>query len=383
MEPATPLPSRDITRITLSVLGIGLLIAGSLRVLEPFLVALLWATMIVVSTWPLMLGLQRRFGGRRGAAVAVMTGVLLLVLFVPLYVAVSTILAQSDRIVELANDLSTKRLPAPPAWLVGLPVVGSRLASKWLALAALDPQELTAKLTPYLRTGIAWFAAQAGSFGSMVLNFLLTVAIAAILYAKGESAALQLRRFFRRLAGERGDNIVILAGKAIRAVAMGIVVTAAVQSVLSGIGLVAARVPFAGLLSAVVFLLCIAQLGPFLAMVPCVIWLFATDAPGRGTVLLVFTVVAGVVDNILRPVLIKRGADLSLLLILPGVIGGLLWLGIIGLFVGPVILAVASTLMQSWISSGLAEEERAAAPTVVAGAARTEVHGERGISPST
>jgi predicted PurR-regulated permease PerM len=382
MEPATPLPSRDITRITLSVLGIGLLLAGSLRVLQPFLVALLWATMIVVSTWPLMLGLQRRFGGRRGAAVAVMTGVLLLVLFVPLYVAVSTILAQSDRIVELARDLSTKRLPAPPAWLVGLPIVGSRLASKWLALAALDPQELTAKLTPYLRTGIAWFAAQAGSFGSMVLNFLLTVAFAAILYAKGESAALQLRRFFRRLAGERGDQIVILAGKAIRAVAMGIVVTAAVQSVLSGIGLVAASVPFAGLLSAVVFLLCIAQLGPFLAMVPCVIWLFATDAPGRATVLLIFTIVAGVVDNILRPVLIKRGADLSLLLILPGVIGGLLWLGIIGLFVGPVILAVASTLMQSWISSGLAEEP-AVAPTVTGGVGQTAVHGQAaGISPS-
>jgi predicted PurR-regulated permease PerM len=216
----------------------------------------------------------------------------------------------------------------------------------------------------------------------MVLNFLLTVAIAAILYAKGESAALELRRFFRRLAGERGDQIVILAGKAIRAVAMGIVVTAAVQSVLSGIGLVVAGVPFVGLLSAVIFLLCIAQLGPYLAMVPCVIWLFATDAPGRATVLLVFTVVAGVVDNILRPVLIKRGADLSLLLILPGVIGGLLWLGIIGLFVGPVVLAVASTLMQSWISSGLAQEEAAVTPAVTAGAGQTAVRGPAGISPS-
>jgi len=365
MDTPTLPAARDITRITLSVLGIGLLIGGSLRVLQPFLVALLWASMIVVSTWPLMIRLQGRLGGRRGGAVAVMTFILLLLLFVPLYVAVSTILEQSDRIVELARDFSTRRLPPPPAWVTGLPVVGQRLTARWLSWSALEPQELTAKLTPYLRTALGWFAEQAGSFGGMILNFLLTVAIAAILYAKGESAALELRRFFRRLADERGDSIVVLAGKAIRAVAMGIVVTAAVQTLLAGIGLFAARVPFAGILSAVVFLLCIAQLGPFLALVPCVIWLYATNEPVRATILLIFTVVAGVVDNVLRPLLIKRGADLSLLLILPGVIGGLLWLGIIGLFVGPVILAVASTLLQSWVSSGVGEKtppQAAAAP---------------------
>ena len=106
---AQPAPSRDLTRITLSVLGIGLLIGGSLWVLLPFLSALLWATMIVVSTWPFMLRLQERFGGRRGAAVGVMTAVLLLVLFVPLYLAVSTIAGQSDRIVDLAREIQTKR----------------------------------------------------------------------------------------------------------------------------------------------------------------------------------------------------------------------------------------------------------------------------------
>jgi predicted PurR-regulated permease PerM len=375
-------PNRELTRITLSVLGIGILIAGSLRVLEPFLVSLLWASMIVVSTWSLMLAVQARLGGRRGAAVAVMTVVLLLVLFVPLYLAVSTLLEQSGRIMDLANDFFASGLPAPPVWLDSIPVVGHKLSERWLALAMLDPAQLRDRVSPYLGEALSWFAARAGSFGGMMLSFLLTVAISAILYAKGEASARGLLRFFHRLAGDRGDEIVILAGKAIKAVALGIVVTAAVQTALAGIGLFAAQVPFAGVLTAIVLVLCIAQVGPLLAMLPCVIWLYTTGAPGRGTLLLVFMVVAIVIDNILRPLLIRRGVELSLLLILPGVIGGLLWLGIIGLFVGPVVLAVTSTLIESWIETGLEGEvtEQAAAATHAPD--EPFLHGDVKITPS-
>jgi predicted PurR-regulated permease PerM len=372
MSTTAPASDRDLTRITLTILGIGVLIVGSLFVLAPFLGSLLWATTIVVSTWPLMRRLQAGLGGRRGAAVAAMTVALLLVLFVPLFLAVSTILEQSDRITELARALPTMRVPSPPSWVAAVPVVGQRLAERWLALAALDPQELSARLSPYVVAAVSWFAGKAGSFGSMVLHFLLTVVISAILYVRGEDAAEQLRRFFHRLAGDRGDAIVVLAGKAIRAVALGIVVTALAQAALAAIGLVAVRFPFAGVITALVFILCIAQLGPLFAMVPCVIWLYAAGSPGRATALLVVTLVAQTIDNVLRPILIKRGADLSLLLIFPGVIGGLIWLGIIGLFVGPVILAVTSTLLETWISSGLGTPtpEAAAPPPAGTGALR-------------
>ena len=124
MAITAPAPYRDLTRITLTVLGICLLIAGSLRVLLPFLGSLLWATMIVVSTWPLMLALQARLGGRRGAAVAVMTVALLLVLIIPLFVATSTILEQFDRIAEIARALPTLRVPPPPPWVDAVPLVG-------------------------------------------------------------------------------------------------------------------------------------------------------------------------------------------------------------------------------------------------------------------
>jgi predicted PurR-regulated permease PerM len=374
MLATAPAAHRDLTRIVLSVLGIGLLIAGSLWVLSPFLGAFLWATMIVVSTWPLMRGVEARLGGRRGPAVAVMTVVLLLVLFVPLYLALATLLEQVDRIAELVKSLPDLRVPPPPPWVEALPLVGAKAARRWLAVAALPPDELAARLAPYLKSGLGWFAGKAGSFGSMVLHFLLTVAISAILFAKGEGAAQEVRRFFRRLAAERGEAIVELSGKAIRAVALGIVVTAAVQTVLAALGFAVAGIPFAGFLTAVVLVLCIAQIGPLLVMAPCVIWLYATGSPGRGTVLLVFTIVTGAIDNVLRPVLIKRGADLSLFLILPGVIGGLLAMGIIGLFVGPVLLAVTANLLQSWVSTGLGETAPAVEPAAVAGPA--------GVAPS-
>jgi predicted PurR-regulated permease PerM len=144
---------------------------------------------------------------------------------------------------------------------------------------------------------------------------------------------------------------VVLAGQAIRAVALGVVVTAIVQSTAAGIGLAVSGVPYVTVLTAVIFMLCIAQLGPVLVLAPAVAWLYWSGDPVWGTVLLVWTVFVGVLDNVLRPILIKRGADLPLLLIFAGVIGGLVSFGIIGLFVGPVVLAVTYRLLESWVAN--------------------------------
>lgn len=140
-----------------------------------------------------------------------------------------------------------------------------------------------------------------------------------------------------------------LAGQAIRGVALGVVVTAIGQTLIAGVGLAIAGVPLASILTVLIFVLCIAQIGPILIMLPAVIWLFISDQPGWGTFLLVWTVIVGTMDNVVRPILIKKGADLPLLLIFTGVIGGLISLGLIGIFVGPVILAVSHTLMEAWL----------------------------------
>jgi len=345
----TPRPL-DLPRITLAVVALAILILGAAWVMRPFVLALVWGAMIAVSTWPILLWLQRRFGGRRGPAVAVMVVVLLAFLVVPLYLGISTIVENSDRIVEAVKGGIERPLPAPPAWLGSVPLVGSSVEARWLALAASEPGSLAASVAPQAREALRWLGAQAGSLGGTIVQFLLTIIICGILFSGGEAAATGVRRFFRRLAGARGEGAVQLAGNAVRAVALGVVVTALVQTTLAGVGLAVAGIPHAGLLTAIVLVLCIAQVGPLLVMAGAVIWLYSTGSTGWGTALLIWSVGVISIDNILRPILIKKGADLPLLLIFAGVIGGLIGFGVIGLFIGPAVLAVAYTLTTSWIA---------------------------------
>jgi len=146
-----------------------------------------------------------------------------------------------------------------------------------------------------------------------------------------------------------------LAGQAVRGVALGVVVTALAQSVLGGVGLAVAGIPFAAVLTAVMFMLAIAQIGPLLVLIPSVVWLYWSNSTGWGTFLLVWTLVVGTMDNFLRPILIKKGADLPLLLIFAGVVGGLIAFGLIGIFVGPVVLAVAHKLLSAWVDEEFTE----------------------------
>lgn len=336
--------------MTLSVLFIGGLIAGSLWVLRPFLAAFVWATMIVVATWPLMRKVQDLCGGRRGLAVTVMTFALLAILIVPLGVALQALIGHSDDIVALVKALPEAQLPAAPEWLARLPFVGERAQVTWNKLASAGVPELLARLEPYAQALLRWLAHQAGSAAFVVVQFLLIVVLSAVLFAEGEAWGQWVRRFGQRLAGEQGGRMVVLAGAAIRGVALGVVVTAIAQSLLGGIGLAIVGVPFASVLTAIMFALCIAQVGPLLVLLGATAWAFHSLGTGWGVFLLVWSVVVGTMDNFLRPLLIRRGADLPLMLIFAGVIGGLIAFGIVGIFVGPVILAVAYTLLDDWVS---------------------------------
>jgi len=185
----------------------------------------------------------------------------------------------------------------------------------------------------------------------LLVQFVFTVIIAIVLYAQGEAASNMVHAFCRRLAGERGAEVATLAAKAIRSVALGVVVTALVQAVLCGIGLLLSGTPSALLLTAIIFVLCLCQVGPVPILIPAIVWLYWRGYSVSGTVLLVFAIAALPLDNLLRPILIRKGADMPLMLVFIGVIGGLVAMGIIGLFIGPVILAVVFTLLKSWIKS--------------------------------
>ncbi|MCE2917022.1 MAG: AI-2E family transporter YdiK [Rubrivivax sp.] len=346
-----PRHGADIARTTFSVIAMVALVAACGWVMRPFLGPAVWATMVVVATWPVMLRVQSRLWNRRGLAVTVMSLLLLLLFVVPLMAAIVTIVGNADRLADWARIATTWRPPEQaPAWLVGLPMVGSTLAELWPRLADLGASDLLQKLTPYAGNLTRWFVAEVGGIGVLLVQFLATVAIAAVLYALGEDAAELARKLARRLAGDRGVGAVELAGGAIRGVALGVGVTAIVQAVMGGLGLAVAGVPFAGLLTAVMFMLCIAQVGPVPVLLPAAIWMFWQGDTAWGVALVVWSVVVGSLDNVLRPMLIRMGADLPLLLIFAGVIGGLFTFGLVGIFVGPVLLAVGWTLMDAWVS---------------------------------
>ena len=228
--------SRDIAGITFLVLCIGGLMAVNFWILRPFLLALIWATIIVVATWPIMLRFQRWLGDKRSIAVALMILALLLVFIVPFSLAVGTIVENADQIVGWIKGLETFTLPSLPDWIGKLPMVGAKLSEAWREAAAAGPEGWLARLAPHTGEIVTWFTEQAGSFGMIFVQFMLTVIIAAVLYSSGETAARAVRRFAFRLAGRQAEESMILAAQTIRGVALGVGLTAIVQSLLGGIG---------------------------------------------------------------------------------------------------------------------------------------------------
>ncbi len=341
---------RDLTHTILSVFFVCLITAATFWILRPFLVSLVWGSVIVIATWPLLEGLKAWLGKRRRLAVAIMSTLLLLAVLAPFLQAVMTIAKNTANIAAHVRSLDSVSLPSPPKWIRSIPFAGEKIADQWETFAALNQDERTAMLTPYAKKTLVWFLDRAGSTGMIMVHFLMTMIIAIILYAKGETIREGILMFARRLAGRQGEEVTILAGRAVRAVVLGVVVTALIQASIGGIGLFVSGVPAAGLLTALMLILCLAQLGPLLVLIPSIIWLFWSGQPVGGTVLVILSTLAVTIDNFVRPFLIRKGIDLPLLLIFAGVIGGLIGFGVIGLFIGPVILAVAHTLLSAWMA---------------------------------
>jgi predicted PurR-regulated permease PerM len=347
--------STDITRVVLMVLVIGVLLVGSFWTLLPFLSGMVWATTIALATWPALLQLQRLTGGRRSLAVAILTLFVLLVFVIPFGIAISMMLDAANRSPAVMNDFLTHGLGPPPAWMANIPLIGDQLVARWQTVAAGGPEALSAVVQPYAGAAAAWAIAATGGFGRIIVLILLTVVLVAILYSRGETAAAGVRAFARRLGGETGERTLFLAGQAIRSVALGVVVTALVQALLAGAGLWLCGIPHPGLLTALAFILGVAQIGPVLVLAPAIFWLYWTGSAGWATALLIWSVPVLSLDNVMRPFLIRRGVQLPLLLIIAGVIGGLISFGVVGLFVGPVMLAATYTLAKDWVNLGVTD----------------------------
>ena len=350
--PDHPSPQAPLIRAALVIGFLFALGAASLKILQPFLVAWLWAVVIVVASWPTMLWLQRRLGGRRWAAVTVLTLAMLVLLVLPLSLVITAAVVNAGEVAERLKTLDDFRLPALPTWVTELPFFGDKAIQLWDQVAMAGLEGLMARLAPYAGAVTKGIVARASGFGFIIVEAVLALAFTALLYLSGEASARVVQRIAARLAGPRGANAVVLATQAIRGVALGVGGTAVAQSVMTGIGLSLAGVPFAALLSGLAFVLCLVQIGTLPVLVPAVIWVFWIGDTGWAIFLLVWSIIVGTADNFLRPYLIQRGVDLPLWLVFIGVIGGLFAFGLVGLFIGPVVLAVASMLLSNWLDDG-------------------------------
>jgi predicted PurR-regulated permease PerM len=350
-----PAARRELVQSTLAVVFLLALLGTCFWILRPVMPALLWSIAIAVSTWPLLLGLERRLGGSRTAAAFVLALLLTILLLGPVLLGVLAIVDNAAHIGDWLQTLPERGLPQPPGWIERLPFAGARIAQAWRTAIENGPEGLFARLGPYGTRIMTWSLGKLGGAGVTLVQFALTLVGVVFFYRNGEALSVRLRQFARRVAGEQGEGAVVLAAQATRSVALGVLVTAVVQALLATLGLLVARVPSTGILSVVIIVLGIAHLGPMPVLIPTVIWLYVQGATWRATGLLIWSGVVSVVDNVLRPFLIRRGADLPIMLIFVGVIGGLVAFGVVGLFIGPVVLAVAYRLLEAWLRHETAE----------------------------
>jgi predicted PurR-regulated permease PerM len=336
-----------------------LLTAGCIVVLYPFVSALLWAVILCFVTWPTFLWGVRLLGGRRTLAATLMALLVAALLVVPL---VAMGLSLADNVSHLAAVISRELehgLPDPPVWIVDIPLVGHRLHTAWQALSH-DTARLTTALQRLVVPVSTWLLSQGVALGAGVLYLSLSVLLLFFLYRDGAALATRLQEVTRRIAGARAQQLLDLAVSTVRGVVYGILGSLLAQGILAGIGFLVAGVPGAPLLGFLTLILSVVPGGPALLWLPASIWLYKQDATGWAIFLALWgLLVVGTADNFIKPYLIGRGSDLPFILILLGVLGGAIAFGVIGIFLGPTLLAIGYTVVRDW---SLAEPVAAAAP---------------------
>ncbi|MGH8629630.1 MAG: AI-2E family transporter, partial [Burkholderiales bacterium] len=334
------------------ILGLGilaLLLVGCFLVLQPFLTDLLWAAVLAYSSWPLYVRLRARLRGVLAALL--MTLAIVLVVLAPFAIAATAIVDNADRIVQLTHRLLDEGLPQPPAWVASLPVIGGGLDAYWRHPAedAGSLSEALRRLTPLARSALVT-GGQAMATG--LLHLALSIFLAYFLFLYGEGAVAQLRAVMSRLAGLRAERLLSVAGGTVVSVVHGILGTALAQGLLAGIGFAVAGIPAAPLLGLLTFFLSIVPVGPPLVWIPAAIWLYLQGSTGWAIFVLAWgLVVVSGVDNIVKPMLISRGSHMPFVMVFLGVLGGAVAFGLIGVFLGPTLLALGYRMLLEWIQS--------------------------------
>lgn len=340
-----------------------LLLALCFQIIRPFIIPVVWGVIIAIAGHAGYQRLGSALGDRPRLAAVLFTILMLVVLIVPATMLLGT-LVEGAR--GLATDLSdgTLTIPPPPGAVASWPLIGEPLSELW-TLASQNVGEALQEVGPQLKALGKWLLSAAAGAGLGLLQFTVAIIIAGFLLVHTTEGGRTARAILTRLSGQRGADFADLAGATIRSVARGILGVALLQSLLAGLGFMAVELPAAGLWALLCLLLSVAQIGVFPVLIPAVIYVFSTGDNVTGVLFTIWCILVGFTDNVLKPILLGRGVRIPMLVIFVGAIGGFLSMGIIGLFVGSVILALGYKLFLAWLheqtATGAEAESTAAA----------------------
>jgi predicted PurR-regulated permease PerM len=341
--------------ITIHVGFVVLLLFWCFLIAQPFIQIFFWGIIIAIAIFPGYRLLRSALGGRSKLAAILVTLLLLIILIVPCLMFAASL-------VETAQKFSTDffrgslNIPGPPEAIKSWPVIGEKLHDFW-GLSSENLAAAVSKVAPHLKVFGLWLLNTAAGAGFGIVSFVISIVIAGVMLANGERGVQVARSIAVRLAGERGIEFVQLSGATVRSVARGILGVAIIQAILAGLGCLVVGVPGSGLWALLVLILAVVQLPTILILGPIIIYVFYTASTVPAILFAIWSILVGGCDSFLKPVLMGRGVDVPMLVVFIGAIGGFILNGIIGLFIGAIILSLGFKLFQVWLNEDMKQEE--------------------------
>ena len=343
-------PTTQAIEIAIRLVLIFLILAWCLQILSPFVSLIAWGAILAVAIYPLFLKLAEKLGGKKKLAVTLIVVIGIAAILIP-------VISLSGSLVESATNIgnqvtSGKVHISPPAESVReWPLVGEKTYAFWQQ-ASVNLPALLEKYPNQLAGMGKKMLGLAASTGLGIFQFIISLIIAAAFLASAESISASMQRLARRLSGDHGEELLSMSASTVRSVAVGVIGIAFIQAVLGGLGMMFVGIPAAGLLAIFILVLGIAQLPPLLILLPVAIYVFSVETTTVAVIFLVWSMLVSFSDAVLKPLLLGRGVDAPMMVILLGAIGGMVTAGIVGLFIGAIILAVGYKLFQAWIELG-------------------------------
>ncbi|MDB1124992.1 AI-2E family transporter [Vibrio algarum] len=341
----------------IKIVAVALLVYWCFSILRPFIMLLVWGGIIATALYPVAVAIHNKTGLSKGKASGLLSFIGVLLLLIPLVAVSSGIYTSASEVFAALQDGSLV-LPKPNTSIQEIPVVGEKLYTA-LSSASSNIEGVFSKYSNEIKDLAAQTASIVGSVGGGFVQFIISTIIAGAFMTNADKCLLGITKLAERLTGDKGEELVQLSKSTVRSVVQGVIGVAVIQSIFAGLGLVVAGVPAAAFWALAVLLVAIIQLPPILALLPAIIYMFSGDSTLAASLFLVWCIVISGSDAILKPMLLSRGSEIPMLVILLGALGGMAMSGIVGLFVGAVVLSLTYQLFVAWLASEEENQEEA------------------------